>query len=50
MFKHDVGPWALPIAACIGGVASTAFAFLLSQSSEFGKGSVMSLLLTWHCR
>lgn len=38
--------WSLPIAACIGGVASTYLVFLLARSREDGRASIVMLLLT----
>ena len=38
--------WALPIAACIGGVISTYLVFLLAKSREDGRASIVMLLLT----
>lgn len=38
--------WTLPIAACIGGVVSTYLVFLLAQSREDGRASIVMLLLT----
>ena len=45
-FKIHLGEWTLPLAACIGGIISTAMVFYLSQSKQSGKNSVISLLLT----
>jgi len=45
-FYFDLGEWTLPIAACIGGIVSTAMVFYLSQSAKNNKSSVVSLLLT----
>lgn len=42
----NTGEWALPFAACAGGILSTALVFLLSQSKQTGKSSVVALLLT----
>src|SRR5260370_37822705 len=33
MLKFHAGPWMLPIAACLGGAAATARAFLISETS-----------------
>jgi iron complex transport system permease protein len=38
--------WTLPIAACIGGVVSTYLVFLLAQSRDDGRASIVMLLLT----
>ncbi|HEX8160841.1 MAG TPA: iron ABC transporter permease [Pyrinomonadaceae bacterium] len=38
--------WSLPLAACLGGVASTYLVFLLARSREDGRASVVMLLLT----
>lgn len=46
VFKFNAGEWTLPIAACLGGVLSTALVFLLSQSAQSGKSSIVGLLLT----
>lgn len=45
-FKFNTGEWTLPIAACAGAVLSTLLVFLLSQSREKGKSSIVVLLLT----
>lgn len=45
-FQFSVGQWTLPIAACIGGTISTALVFILSQSKNTGKSSIIALLLT----
>lgn len=44
-FKIHLGEWTLPLAACIGGIISTAMVVYLSQSKQSGKNSVISLLL-----
>ena len=46
VFKIDLGEWTLPIAACLGGILSTALVFILSQSKQTGKSSIVALLLT----
>jgi iron complex transport system permease protein len=46
VFKWNTGEWTLPIAACLGGMLSTALVFFLSLSKHTGKSSVTSLLLT----
>jgi iron complex transport system permease protein len=38
--------WTLPLAACLGGVVSTYLVFLLAQSREDGRASIVMLLLT----
>jgi iron complex transport system permease protein len=38
--------WTLPLAACIGSIASTYLVFLLAQSREDGRASIVMLLLT----
>jgi iron complex transport system permease protein len=45
-FKYNGGEWTLPFAACAGGILSTSLVFLLSQSRQTGKSSIMLLLLT----
>ncbi len=45
-FKFNAGEWTLPFAACAGGIVSTALVFILSQSKDTGKSSVVALLLT----
>ncbi|CAN5289762.1 iron ABC transporter permease [soil metagenome] len=45
-FKFNTGEWILPFAACAGGIISTALVFILSQSKQTGKSSVVVLLLT----
>jgi iron complex transport system permease protein len=45
-FKIDLGEWTLPVSACIGAVFSTVLVFILSQSKETGKSSIVALLLT----
>ena len=46
IFKFNAGEWTLPIAACAGGILSTSLVFLLSQSKQTGKSSIIALLLT----
>lgn len=46
ILKLGDSEWTLPIAACIGGLFSTALVFLLSQSKQTGKSSIVALLLT----
>lgn len=45
-FEINLGVWTLPVAACLGGIVSTALVFYLSQSPQNNKSSVVSLLLT----
>jgi iron complex transport system permease protein len=42
----DASIWALPVAACIGGVVATYLVFLLARSREDGRASIVMLLLT----
>lgn len=46
LFRFNTGEWTLPLAACAGGTLSTYLVFMLSQSKETGKSSIVSLLLT----
>lgn len=46
VLKMNFGEWTLPIAACAGGVLSTSLVFMLSQSKQTGKSSIVALLLT----
>jgi iron complex transport system permease protein len=46
MFHFGASLWSLPIAACLGGVISTYLVFLLAQSREDGRASIVMLLLT----
>jgi len=46
LFQFNAGEWTLPLAACAGGILSTFLVFLLSQSKQTGKSSIVSLLLT----
>jgi iron complex transport system permease protein len=46
VLKFNAGEWALPIAACLGGILSTALVFMLSLSSQTGRRSIVALLLT----
>ncbi|MFL6228634.1 MAG: FecCD family ABC transporter permease [Pyrinomonadaceae bacterium] len=46
VFHLGASLWSLPLAACVGGVASTYLVFLLARSREDGRASVVSLLLT----
>ncbi|MEP7321257.1 MAG: iron ABC transporter permease [Saprospiraceae bacterium] len=45
-FKWNTGEWTLPIAACGGAIVSTVLVFILSQSKETGRSSIVALLLT----
>ncbi len=45
-FNFGASLWSLPIAACVGGVASTYLVFLLAQAREDGRASIVMLLLT----
>lgn len=45
-FNFNLGEWTLPIAACMGGLISTALVFYLSNSGQKSKSSVVTLLLT----
>src|SRR3954466_859005 len=38
--------WSLPLAACLGGIASTYLVFILARSHEDGRASIVMLLLT----
>jgi iron complex transport system permease protein len=40
------GVWALPLAACLGGILSTYLVFILARSREDGRASIVMLLLT----
>jgi iron complex transport system permease protein len=40
------GVWALPLAACLGGILSTYLVFILAKSREDGRASIVMLLLT----
>ena len=46
VFNFGSGLFALPFAACIGGVISTYLVFLLARSRENGRASIVMLLLT----
>jgi len=41
----NLGAWALPFAACAGGIASTYLVFALAQTRNQGRSSIMLLLL-----
>jgi iron complex transport system permease protein len=42
----EASPWALPIAACLGGVLATGLVFAIAQGGPGGRASVAALLLT----
>jgi iron complex transport system permease protein len=42
----EASPWALPVAACCGGVLATGLVFALAQGGPGGRTSVATLLLT----
>ncbi|HEY0556035.1 MAG TPA: iron ABC transporter permease, partial [Thermoanaerobaculia bacterium] len=42
----EASPWALPLAACAGGVLATGLVFALVQGGPGGRASVAALLLT----
>ena len=46
VFSFGTSFWALPVAACIGGIVSTYVVFLLARSKEDGRASIVLLLLT----
>jgi iron complex transport system permease protein len=46
ILKFNAGEWTLPIAACMGGILSTSLVFLLAQSKQTGRSSILALLLT----
>lgn len=46
IFDLGASLWSLPLAACIGGIASTYFVFLLARSREDARASIAMLLLT----
>lgn len=45
-FNFHTGEWTLPLAASAGAVLSTFLVYILSQSKETGKSSIVVLLLT----
>lgn len=45
-FRINLGEWTLPVAACLGGMTSTALVFYLSRAGQSNKSAVLSLLLT----
>ncbi|QHL89145.1 iron chelate uptake ABC transporter family permease subunit [Nibribacter ruber] len=46
IFNFGTGEWTLPLAACLGGILATGLVFMLAQSKETGKSSIVGLLLT----
>ena len=46
VWKLNLGTWALPFAACAGGVLSTYLVFALAQTRREARSSIMLLLLT----
>ncbi len=44
--QFNTGEWTLPLAACLGGCVSTFLVFIISNSSQTGKNSVVPLLLS----
>ncbi|MBS1589448.1 MAG: iron ABC transporter permease [Bacteroidetes bacterium] len=44
-FHFNTGEWTLPLVAFLGGLTATLLVFLLSQSKDTGKSSVVLLLL-----
>jgi len=46
LLNISLGAWALPIAACLGGVISTYLVFALAQTKNEGRSSIILLLLT----
>jgi iron complex transport system permease protein len=46
LLKADLGAWALPLAACAGGVLSTYLVFALAHTKHEGRSSILRLLLT----
>jgi heme transport system permease protein len=46
LLHADLGTWALPFAACIGGVVSTYLVFALARTGADGRSSIVMLLLT----
>ncbi|MBV8828931.1 MAG: iron ABC transporter permease [Acidobacteriaceae bacterium] len=46
LLSASLGAWALPLAACAGGVVSTYLVFALAQTRNEGRSSIMLLLLT----
>jgi iron complex transport system permease protein len=46
LLKINLGEWTLPLAACAGGVLSTYLVFVLAQTKNEGRSSIMLVLLT----
>jgi iron complex transport system permease protein len=46
LLKVSMGEWALPFAACAGGVISTYLVFALAHTRKEGRSSIMLLLMT----
>lgn len=46
VFNFSTGEWTLPLAACAGGILATSLVFVLSESRQTGRNSVVALLLT----
>jgi iron complex transport system permease protein len=46
VLKFNAGPWALPAAACVGGIVATYLVFALSRANDRGRSSIVMLLLT----
>jgi len=46
IFNFSTGEWTLPLAACAGGILATFLVFILSESRQPGRNSVVALLLT----
>ncbi len=46
VFSFGSSLWALPVSACIGGVAATYLVFLLARSRDDGRASIVMMLLT----
>jgi len=46
LLNLPTGVWALPLAACLGGILSTYLVFILARSKEDGRASIVMLLLT----
>lgn len=46
LFHFNTGEWTLPLVACIGGIIATFLVFYLTKSKQYGKSSIIILLLT----
>jgi iron complex transport system permease protein len=46
VLRMEAAPWALPVAACAGGVLSTWIVFALAETGADGRASIVMLLLT----